>query len=138
MMAVVGDHDAAIGMEHRAQWRGGTWVVCATSSCAKRLCHRRSFMERVARQLASAMANGPDISLVGFLDDEDRLQGRALNGLLIHSLSDLAEVLNSSAITYNLLALPSVLRQRRNDIPLKPHKVAVRTLHGLTTSLPAR
>jgi FlaA1/EpsC-like NDP-sugar epimerase len=86
------------------------------------------------RQLASAIANSPEIRVVAFLDDDDRLHGHVLNGLPIHNPADLAEVLNSLAITDVLLALPSVSRQRRNDIlnTLKPHKVAVRTLPGLS------
>jgi FlaA1/EpsC-like NDP-sugar epimerase len=85
------------------------------------------------RQLASAMVNSSEIREVGFLDD-DRLHGHVLNGLPIHNPADLAKVLNSSAITDVLLALPSVSRQRRNDILniLKAHKVAVRTLPGLS------
>jgi len=73
------------------------------------------------RQLASAMANSHEIRVVGFLDDDDRLHGHVLNGLPIHNPADLAEIL-------------SVSRQRRNDIlnNLKPHKVAVRTLPGLS------
>jgi FlaA1/EpsC-like NDP-sugar epimerase len=86
------------------------------------------------RQLASAMANSPEIRVVGFLDDDDRLHGHVLNGLPIHNPGDLAEILSVSPITDLLLALPSVSRQRRNDIlnTLKPHKVAVRTLPGLS------
>jgi FlaA1/EpsC-like NDP-sugar epimerase len=86
------------------------------------------------RQLASAMANSHEIRVVGFLDDDDRLHGHVLNGLPIHNPADLAEILSVSPITDVLLALPSVSRQRRNDIlnNLKPHKVAVRTLPGLS------
>jgi FlaA1/EpsC-like NDP-sugar epimerase len=86
------------------------------------------------RQLASGMANSYDIRVVGFLDDDDRLHGHVLNGLPIHNPQDLAEVLNGTSITDVLLALPSVSRQRRNEIlnELKPHKVAVRTLPGLS------
>jgi FlaA1/EpsC-like NDP-sugar epimerase len=86
------------------------------------------------RQLASAMANSPEIRVVGFLDDDDRLHGHALNGLPIQNPGDLTEILSVSPITDVLLALPSVSRQRRNDIlnTLKPHKVAVRTLPGLS------
>jgi len=86
------------------------------------------------RQLASAMANSPEIRVVGFLDDDDRLHGHVLNGLPIHNPADLAEVLNGTSITDVLLALPSVSRQRRNAIlnALKSHKVAVRTLPGLS------
>jgi FlaA1/EpsC-like NDP-sugar epimerase len=86
------------------------------------------------RQLASAMANSPEIRVVGFMDDDDRLHGHVLNGLPIYNPADLTEVLNVSSITDVLLALPSVSRQRRNEIlnALKPHKVAVRTLPGLS------
>lgn len=86
------------------------------------------------RQLASAMANSPEIRVVGFLDDDDRLHGHVLNGLPIYNPSDLAEVLDGTSIIDVLLALPSVSRQRRNEIlnELKPHKVAVRTLPGLS------
>lgn len=86
------------------------------------------------RQLASAMVNSPEIHVVGFLDDDHRLHGHVLNGLPIHNPAELSKILNVSPITDVLLALPSVSRQRRNEIlnTLKPHKVAVRTLPGLS------
>lgn len=86
------------------------------------------------RQLASAMANSPEIRVIGFLDDDDRLHGHELNGLPIHNPADLAELLNEIPVTDVLLALPSVSRQRRNEIlnAIKHHKVAVRTLPGLS------
>ena len=85
------------------------------------------------RQLAQAMSNSPEIRVVGFLDDDDRLHGHVLNGLSIHNPADLGEVLHSSRVTDVLLALPSVARQRRNEIlnALKIHKLSVRTLPGL-------
>jgi FlaA1/EpsC-like NDP-sugar epimerase len=86
------------------------------------------------RQLASAMANGHEMRVVGFLDDDDRLHGHVLNGLPIHNPADLAELLLDVPVTDVLLALPSVSRQRRNAIlaVLSPHKLAVRTLPGLS------
>ncbi len=86
------------------------------------------------RQLAAAMSNSPEIRVVGFLDDDDRLHGHVLNGLPIYNPGDLTEVLNGTSITDVLLALPSVPRHRRNEIldELKQHKVAVRTLPGLS------
>jgi FlaA1/EpsC-like NDP-sugar epimerase len=86
------------------------------------------------RQLASAMANSPEIRVVGFLDEDDRLHGHVLNGLPIHNPVDLPELLQEARITDVLLAVPSVSRQRRNEILqfLAPHKVAVRTLPGLS------
>jgi FlaA1/EpsC-like NDP-sugar epimerase len=86
------------------------------------------------RQLAAAMVNSPEIRAVGFLDDDQKLHGHILNGLPIHNPADLDEVLNKQAVTDVLLALPSVSRERRNQIldELKPRKVAVRTLPGLS------
>ena len=85
------------------------------------------------RQLALAMVNSHDLRVVGFLDDDDRLHGNMLNGLPIHNPSDLTEILVDVPVTDVLLALPSVSRQRRNDIlaSLLPYKLAVRTLPGL-------
>ena len=86
------------------------------------------------RQLAAAMANSQEIRVVGFLDDDDRLHGHVLNGLPIHNPAEMAKVLYGTSITEVLLAVPSVSRQRRNEMlnALKPHKLAVRTLPGLS------
>jgi FlaA1/EpsC-like NDP-sugar epimerase len=85
------------------------------------------------RQLASAMENSFEMRVVGFLDDDDRLQGNVLNGLPIFNPADLDEVLVEMAVTDVLLALPSVSRQRRHEIlqSLSPYKLSVRTLPGL-------
>jgi FlaA1/EpsC-like NDP-sugar epimerase len=86
------------------------------------------------RQLASAMASSHEMRVVGYLDDDDRLHGHVLNGLPIHNPADLADLLVEVPVTDVLLALPSVSRQRRNDIlaAMSPHKLAVRTLPGLS------
>ena len=86
------------------------------------------------RQLADALANSTEMRVVGFLDDDPSLQGNVLNGLPILSPVDLTEVLMEMPVTDVLLALPSVSRQRRNEIlqSLSPHKLAVRTLPGLS------
>jgi FlaA1/EpsC-like NDP-sugar epimerase len=86
------------------------------------------------RQLASAMVNSPEIRVVGFLDDDDRLHGNVLNGLPIYNPVDLDEILAELPVTDVLLALPSASPRRRNEIleSLKLHKIAVRTLPGLS------
>jgi FlaA1/EpsC-like NDP-sugar epimerase len=86
------------------------------------------------RQLASAMVNSPEIRVVGFLDDDERLHGQVLNGLPIHNPVDLAEVLAEACVTDVLLAIPSSSPRRRNEIleSLKTLKIAVRTLPGLS------
>jgi FlaA1/EpsC-like NDP-sugar epimerase len=86
------------------------------------------------RQLASAMSSSNEMRVVGLLDDDDRLHGHVLNGLPIYNPEALAEVLADKPVATVLLALPSVSRQRRNDIlrSLSVHKVAVRTVPGLS------
>lgn len=86
------------------------------------------------RQLASAMVNSPEIQVVGFLDDDERLHGQVLNGLHIYNPVDLMELLTEAPVTDVLLAIPSASPRRRNEIleSLKPHKIAVRTLPGLS------
>jgi FlaA1/EpsC-like NDP-sugar epimerase len=86
------------------------------------------------RQLASAMANSHEMSVVGFLDDDDRLHGHVLNGLQIYNPADLEEIANLKGITDVLLAMPSASRARRNQILglLSKIKITVRTLPGLS------
>jgi FlaA1/EpsC-like NDP-sugar epimerase len=86
------------------------------------------------RQLASAMVNSREMRVVGFLDDDTSMHGNVLNGLLIYNPADLNEILADMPVTDVLLAVPSVSRRRRNEIlsELSPHKLAVRTLPGLT------
>jgi FlaA1/EpsC-like NDP-sugar epimerase len=85
------------------------------------------------RQLASAIANSSKIRVVGFLDDDSNLHGHLLNGLPIYSPVNLIEILRISPINDVILALPSVSRQRRNEIlnNLRSYKLALRTLPSL-------
>lgn len=86
------------------------------------------------RQLAAAMANGQDMQVVGFLDDDERLHGHVLNGQPIYNpldLNGLAPTLNISSI---LLAMPGMSRARRNEVlnQIRSAHVAVRTLPSVT------
>jgi len=85
------------------------------------------------RQLASGMAHSYEMSVVGFLDDDDRLHGQVLNGLNIYNPSELEEIANDKGVTDILLAMPSVSQKRRNQILLllSKMKLSVRTLPGL-------
>lgn len=82
------------------------------------------------RQLAAAIANSPEMQVVGFLDDDDRLHGHVLNGLPIYNPDDLEGMAATLQISDVLLAMPSTSRKRRNDIlvQIKNAHVSVRTL----------
>ena len=86
------------------------------------------------RQLALAIAQSQDLMAVGFVDDDDKLQGQILNGLEIFSPHRLSEIISKKSVTDVYLALPSVTRQRRNEILnlVNTNKVSVRTLPGLS------
>ncbi|MEW6512993.1 MAG: nucleoside-diphosphate sugar epimerase/dehydratase [Pseudomonadota bacterium] len=86
------------------------------------------------RQLAAALANSHEMRVAGYLDDDRRLQGSVMNGLMIHAPDDLPGLVESLQVRDVLLAIPSATRQRRNEIlqQLLQSHVSVRTLPGLT------
>jgi FlaA1/EpsC-like NDP-sugar epimerase len=85
------------------------------------------------RQLAAAMANSHEIQVIGFVDDDDRLHGHILNGQPIYSPADMANLTATLHISAVLLAMPSLSRQRRNEIlnHVSNARVAVRTLPSM-------
>ena len=89
---------------------------------------------RTGRQLAAAMNNSPEMQVIGFLDDDDRLHGHVLNGQPIYNPGDLAHLVTTLHISDVLLAMPSLNRRRRNEIlaEMRRAHVAVRTLPSVT------
>jgi FlaA1/EpsC-like NDP-sugar epimerase len=89
---------------------------------------------RTGRQLAAAMNNSPEMQVIGFLDDDDRLHGHVLNGLPIYNPADLVNLAMTLAISDVLLAMPSINRKRRNEIlsEIRGAHVSVRTLPSMT------
>ncbi len=85
------------------------------------------------RQLVAGMANSHEMVVVGFLDDDDRLQGHVLNGLPIYSPADLESLVRTLSISSVLLAMPSISRKRRNEILslIRLAHVSVRTLPSM-------
>lgn len=89
---------------------------------------------RTGRQLAEAMHSSPEMQMVGFLDDDDRLHGHVLNGQPIYNPLDLTRLVATLAISDVLLAMPSLSRKRRNEIldRIRSSHVSVRTLPSVT------
>ena len=86
------------------------------------------------RQLAAAMANSHEMKVAGFMDDDDRLHGRVLNGQPIFNPADLRNLTTTLNISLVLMAMPGLSRRRRNEIlgQIRLAKVAVRTLPSMT------
>jgi FlaA1/EpsC-like NDP-sugar epimerase len=85
------------------------------------------------RQLAGALAGSHDMRVMGFLDDDNNLQGHVINGLRVYQPDELAKLISTHKISDILLALPSLSRARRNAIlqTMSHTKVKVRTLPAL-------
>ena len=82
------------------------------------------------RQLASVLRQDPKFKLVGFLDDDEKLIGRILDGSKVWSPNYLSDLVDQERVTNVLLAMPSTNRAARNRIleHISQHKVTVRTL----------
>jgi FlaA1/EpsC-like NDP-sugar epimerase len=89
---------------------------------------------RTGRQLVAALANNHEMQVVGFLDDDVRLHGHLLNGQPIYKPADLVNIVVVLGIRNVLLAMPSLNRQRRNELLslIRTARVAVRTLPSVT------
>jgi len=77
--------------------------------------------------------SSPDVKVVGYVDDDDRLHGHNLNGLNIYSPNELAGIVEKKGVSQIFLAIPSVSQRRRNEVinQLLPLRVQVRTIPGL-------
>jgi FlaA1/EpsC-like NDP-sugar epimerase len=89
---------------------------------------------RSGQQLANAFAHSRDMQIVGFIDDDHRLQGNILNNLQVYSPNDLANLVSSLNIHCVLLAMPSLNRNRRNEIlnQIQQYDVLIRTIPSMT------
>lgn len=86
------------------------------------------------RQLARAIELGGQMKVAGFIDDDTSLQKSNLDGKMIYGSIDLEYLVSSLRVTDVLLAIPSVSRNKRNDILQKiaQCRVSVRNLPSLT------
>lgn len=113
-------------------WLGGHYEnILRRSARPKVMIYGASPM---GRELAVAMSNSPEMQVIGFLDDDTRLQGSLMNGLPVHSPDDLGLLIQTRGVVHVLLAMSDISRKRRNEIlaELGKHQVSVRTLPSLS------
>lgn len=84
-------------------------------------------------QLADQLALKGDIKVAGFIDDDVSLHQRQIHNLRVFPFTHLSRLVERHGVTDVLLALPSVSRQRRQQIItlLEPYPVKVKTLPTL-------
>jgi FlaA1/EpsC-like NDP-sugar epimerase len=82
------------------------------------------------RQLLTSLENNLEMQVVGFLDDDFQFHRQIILGQTVYDPLNIESLINLKNIEIVLLALPSINRQKRNQIinNLNKHKVIVKTL----------
>lgn len=85
------------------------------------------------RHLAASVGVSRELRLIGFLDDDRKMQGHIINGAPIFNPDDLERVARRFRVTDVLLALPSVGQRRRNEMiaAMRAANLRVRTLPSM-------
>ncbi len=85
------------------------------------------------RQLATALANGPEYSPVAFIDDDPKKHLSLIQGICVHAPSQIAEIAKQKCANKILLALPSTSRSRRKEVlnAIEKFKLQVMTVPGM-------
>ncbi len=86
------------------------------------------------RQLANALLQSREYKPVAFIDDAKDLINQHINGIKVYSIDRVELLIQKYNVDEILLALPSVSRQRRNEIInfLEPYPILVRILPGVS------
>jgi len=77
------------------------------------------------QQLAVSMRHEPRMALVGFVDGNEALRGRTIEGKRIWHSSELENVLAQEDVTEVLLAMPSAPRQLKREIIEQLHHASI-------------
>tara|TARA_A100001011_G_scaffold397248_1_gene497642 strand:- start:49 stop:2022 length:1974 start_codon:yes stop_codon:yes gene_type:complete len=82
------------------------------------------------RQLLTSLENNLEMKVVGFLDDDPQFHRQIILGQMVYDPLNIDKLIIKKNIDMVLLALPSVTRQKRNQIinDLNKFKIIVKTL----------
>ncbi len=86
------------------------------------------------RQLVVSLENSPEFEVVGFLDDNNEIHRQVLLGKTIYSSSNLEKLIRRKDVSIVFLALPTISRNKRNQIieKLSRYKLIVKTLPSIS------
>jgi FlaA1/EpsC-like NDP-sugar epimerase len=89
------------------------------------------------RQLAMSIHHQPNMELIGYVDDDDRLAGQSLDGVRVYRSDNVDRLIERYDVDTVLLAIPSLSRQQRGNIVRKfEHaSVKVQTLPAMSDLL---
>ena len=85
------------------------------------------------RQLLTSLENILEMKVVGFLDDDPQFYEQKILGQTVYNPLNIDKLINKNNIDIVLLALPSITRQKRNQIlsTLNRYKITVKTLPSI-------
>src|SRR6056300_641759 len=85
------------------------------------------------RQLLTSLESNLEMKVVGFLDDHPQFHRQTILGQTVYDPLNIKKLIHKKSIDLILLALPSITRQKRNQIlnDLNKHKVIVKTLPSI-------
>ena len=82
------------------------------------------------RQLLTSLENNLEMKVVGFIDDDTQFHRQIILGQTVYDPLNIEKLVNNKSVDLILLALPSITRQKRNQIinNLNKFKLIVKTL----------
>lgn len=80
------------------------------------------------RQLAVSLRHEPGMALISYVDDDQRLAGKHLDGVRVHGSDNINDLIARHDVDMVVLALPSISRQRREEIVRKFEGISVRVM----------
>jgi len=85
------------------------------------------------RQLLSSFENNLEMNVIGFLDDNPQFHKQIILGQTVYNPQKINKLIQNKNIDLILLALPTINRQKRNQIidSLKKYKIEVKTLPSI-------
>lgn len=80
------------------------------------------------RQLATALATGPDYYVTAYLDDDKSKHNAIIQGIPVVAFDEIYNLIDKKRVDKVLLALPSVPRSRRKEILTKLEKLPLEVM----------
>ena len=92
------------------------------------------------RQLVIALENSFEFKVVGFLDDNNQIHRQTILGQIVYSSLKLEKLVKNKNINLVFLAMPSVSRNKRNEIikNLNQYEISVKTLPSISEIVDGR
>lgn len=86
------------------------------------------------RQLAASLRSGHDLFPAGFLDDDENLHGKDIDGLRVYAPNQISDLIDRFDISDVIVTLPSATNARRREVVefLENYSVSVRILPALS------